>query len=168
MILIVLIIRLIIILISNNENKKNISNSTMPLTINDSNDLSQDENLITIEETVNHNPENVTIEIDNDTVKSESLSIIITDNNVNPYGWGMDFKIQKKTNENWEDLNYISDDIVWIDIIYELNESNQWTQKLDIETYYGTLSNGIYRIVKPVIDYDGNYVNIYSNEFEIK
>ena len=39
--------------------------------------------------------------------------------------------------------NYISDDIVWIDIIYELNESNQWTQKLDIETYYGTLSNGV-------------------------
>ena len=54
----------------------------------------------------------------------------------------------------------------WIDIAYELNEDNQLTQKLDIEKYYGELNNGIYRIVKPV--YDGKYIDIYSNEFEIE
>ena len=46
------------------------------------------------------------------------------------------------------------------------NEDNQLTLKLDIEQYYGKLSNGTYRIVKPV--YDNGYMDIYSNEFEIK
>ena len=54
----------------------------------------------------------------------------------------------------------------WIDIAYGVNEDNQLTLKLDIEKYYGKLSNGIYRIVKPV--YDNGYIDIYSNEFEIK
>ena len=45
-------------------------------------------------------------------------------------------------------------------------EENQLTLKLDIEQYYGKLSNGTYRIVKPV--YDNGYMDIYSNEFEIK
>ncbi len=53
-----------------------------------------------------------------------------------------------------------------IDIAYEVNEDNQLTLKLDIEQYYGKLSNGTYRIVKPV--YDNGYMDIYSNEFEIK
>ena len=34
------------------------------------------------------------------------------------------------------------------------------------EKYYGILKRGIYRIVKPV--YDNGYIDLYSNEFEIK
>ena len=124
-----------------------------------------EENLQSNEE-FNRSPENVTIEVDNITVSLESVSITITDNNVDQYGWGVEFRVQKKVNGEWKELNYISDDLSWIDIAYELNEDNQLTQKLDIEQYYGKLSNGIYRIVKPV--YDNGYINIYSNEFEIK
>ena len=124
-----------------------------------------EENLQSNEE-FNRSPENVTIEVDNITVSLESVSITITDNNVDQYGWGVEFSVQKKVNGEWKELNYISDDLSWIDIAYELNEDNQLTQKLDIEQYYGKLSNGIYRIVKPV--YDNGYINIYSNEFEIK
>ena len=36
----------------------------------------------------------------------------------------------------------------------------------DFEKYYGILKRGIYRIVKPV--YDNGYIDLYSNEFEIK
>ena len=57
-------------------------------------------------------------------------------------------------------------ELSWIDIAYELNEDNQLTQKLDIDKYYGKLSEGIYRIVKSV--YAKEYIDIYSNEFEIK
>ena len=124
-----------------------------------------EENLQSNEE-FNRSPENVTIEVDNITVSLESVSITITDNNVDQYGWGVEFRVQKKVNGEWKELNYISDDLSWIDIAYELNEDNQLTQKLDIEQYYGKLSNGIYRIVKPV--YDNGYMDIYSNEFEIK
>ena len=117
-------------------------------------------------EKLNRSPENVTIEVDNTTLSPESVLITITDNNEEPYGWGVEFRVQQKVNEEWEELQYVSDDLTWIDIAYEVNEDNQLTLKLDIEQYYGKLSNGIYRIVKPV--YDNGYIDIYSNEFEIK
>ena len=114
----------------------------------------------------NRNPNNVIIKVDNTTIKPESVSITITDNNENQYGWGVEFRVQEKGDGEWKNLNYISDELSWIDIAYELNEDKQLTQKLDIEKYYGKLPNGIYRIVKPV--YDNGYIDIYSNEFEIK
>ncbi|MCI9287218.1 MAG: hypothetical protein HFJ57_04495 [Clostridia bacterium] len=114
----------------------------------------------------NRNPNNVIIKVDNTTIKPESVSITITDNNENQYGWGVEFRVQEKVNGEWKNLNYISDNLSWIDIAYQLNEDKQLTQKLDIEKYYGKLSNGIYRIVKPV--YDEGYIDIYSDEFEIK
>ena len=126
-------------------------------------------------DTVNHeqkdiksdwSPSNVIIKVESATINPESVSITITDNNKEHYGWGVEFRVQEKVNGEWKDLKYISDDLSWIDIAYELNEDNQLTQKLDIEKFYGKLSNGIYRIVKPV--YDNGYIDIYSNEFEIK
>ena len=115
---------------------------------------------------LNRNTNNVTIEVDNTTISPESVTIIITDNNTEHFAWGIEFRVQKKVNEQWEDLEYVSDDLSWIDIAYGVNEGNQLTLKLDIEKCYGKLSNGIYRIVKPV--YDNGYIDIYSNEFEIK
>lgn len=126
-------------------------------------------------DTVNHeqkdiksdrSPRNVIIKVESTTINPESVSITITDNNEEQYGWGVEFRVQEKVNGEWNDLKYISDDLFWIDIAYELNEDNQLTQKLDIEKFYGKLSNGTYRIVKPV--YDNGYIDIYSNEFEIK
>ena len=114
----------------------------------------------------NRTPDNVIIEVESTTIKPESVTITITDNNENEYGWGVEFRVQEKVNGEWKNLNYVSDDLSWIDIAYELGEDKQLTQELDIEKYYGKLSNGIYRIVKPV--YDNGYVDIYSNEFEIK
>lgn len=124
-----------------------------------------EENLVSSGE-LNRNPDNVTIKVDESTVSVASVSITITDDNENHYGWGVEFRVQQKIDDKWEDLQYISDDLTWIEIAYELNEDNQLTQKLDIEKYYGKLSNGIYRIVKPV--YNNGYIDIYSNEFEIK
>lgn len=115
---------------------------------------------------LNRNENNVTIEGDNTTISSKSITIIITDNNTEHFAQGVEFRVQKKVNKEWEDLEYVSDDLSWIDIAYEVNEDNQLILKLDIEKYYGKLSNGLYRIVKPV--YDNGYIDIYSNEFEIK
>ena len=114
----------------------------------------------------NRSPENVTIEILSNTISNSSVEILITDNNVDPYGWGVEFRVQEKVNNEWKDLSYITDDLSWIDIAYTLNEDNQLTQKLDIEKYYGKLNSGVYRIVKPV--YNNEYIDIYSNEFEIQ
>lgn len=105
-------------------------------------------------------PENVAIEVLEDTITRDSVTILITDNNENKYNWGVEFGVQKKVNGEWENLKYVSDRLTWNSIAYTLNENNQLTQKLDIKYYYGTLENGIYRIVKPT--------GLYSNEFEIK
>ena len=112
------------------------------------------------------NVKNVTIEVIKDTITNKSVEILITDNNKDYYGWGVDFKVQKKVNGEWKDLKYASDDLVWNSIAYIPNEDNQLKQKLDIEEYYGKLSKGTYRVVKTV--YDNGYIDIYSNEFEIK
>ena len=84
----------------------------------------------------NRNPNNVIIKVDNTTIKPESVSITITDNNENQYGWGVEFRVQEKVNGEWKNLNYISDNLSWIDIAHQLNEDKQLTQKLDIEKYY--------------------------------
>jgi len=114
----------------------------------------------------NRTPENVSIEILKDTITNRTVESIITDNNEDYYGWGVDFKIQKKVNEKWEDLKYISADIAWIEIAYVPNEDNQIKQKLNIENYYGELKKGIYRVAKTI--YDKEYIEVYSNEFTIK
>lgn len=150
-----------------NKNVAIMNNGLMDAEANEAIDVIKTINIIENNATNNNrSPENVIIEIDNSTISTESVSITITDNNDNHYGWGVEFRVQEKVNGEWKDLKYISDDLSWIDIAYQLNEDNQLTQKLEIEQYYGKLNNGIYRIVKPI--YDNKYIDIYSNEFEIK
>lgn len=112
------------------------------------------------------NPENVTIEVLKDTITNKTAEILITDNNEEQYGWGVEFRVQQKVDGEWKELDYISDDLSWIEIAYELNENNQVKMKVNFEKYYGILESGTYRIVKPV--YDNRYIDLYSNEFEIK
>lgn len=117
-------------------------------------------------ENSNKKPENVTIEVLENTITNKAAEILITDNNKNQYGWGVEFRVQQKIDGKWKELNYISDDLAWIEIAYELDKNNQVKMKVDFEKYYGILKRGIYRIVKPV--YDNGYIDLYSNEFEIK
>ena len=117
-------------------------------------------------ENSNKKPENVTIEVLENTITNKAAEILITDNNKNQYGWGVEFRVQQKIDGKWKELDYISDDLSWIEIAYELDKNNQVKMKVDFEKYYGILKRGIYRIVKPV--YDNGYIDLYSNEFEIK
>ena len=114
----------------------------------------------------NRKPENVTIEVLEDTITNTSVEILITDNNEDKYGWGVPFAIQEKINGEWKNLEHISDRVAWITIAYNLDKNNQLKQTLDIEEYYGKLEPGIYRVVKPV--YDKENIDLYSNEFVIK
>ena len=118
------------------------------------------------EKVYNYDVTKVTIEVLEDTITNKSVEILITDNNEDYFGWGEEFKVQQKVKGVWKDLNFLCGDpllIYWNLLLYVPNKDNQIKQKLDIEKYYGTLENGIYRIVKTVGD-----VDIYSNEFDIK
>lgn len=110
-------------------------------------------------------PNNVTIYILENTITSKSVEILITDNNEPDYSCGKSYRIQKNDTGTWIDLEPTKDSI-FESIAYVLDENNQLTQKINLETFYGILEKGTYRIVKPV--YDKKYINLYSNEFEIK
>lgn len=114
----------------------------------------------------NRSPENVTIEVLADTITREMAEILITDKNEDVYGWGENFHLEKKVNENWEKLEMTSDKLTFNALAYLPNENGELKMKVNYGKYYGTLENGIYRIVKSI--YDGEEITLYSNEFEIK
>jgi len=143
------------------------SASTEPYMPNEPANLNENkiENTTAIIQNFNRSPENVVIEVLEDTITKNYAEILITDNNQNHYGWGVDFRVQKKVNDKWEELNAINE-MSFIEIAYEVDENNQIKMQVHYGEYYGALEKGIYRIVKPI--YDNGYIDIYSNEFEIK
>lgn len=87
------------------EEKLNTSNSTSSHNItsisnvpNDTNITTSDEISKNDEETTNYNrnPDNVIIQVIDDTITKESAYILITDNNTTPYGWGGKIIVFKK------------------------------------------------------------------------
>ena len=114
---------------------------------------------------LNRNQENVTIEVLEDTVTSSGVTIVVTDKNKNPYGWGKSYKLQQKIVDEW--YNVAPQTVVsFEEIAYVLDEDGQFKQDIDWTRFYGNLGKGKFRIVKDT--YDDGYIYFYSNEFEIK
>lgn len=112
---------------------------------------------------INYDISKVKIEVLKDTITNTSVEILITDNN--GMSWGESYRIQVKENNKWKEVEPISD-LRFIEIAYNLDENNQLKQKIKWEEFYGKLEKGTYRIVKPI--YNNGYVDLYSDEFEIK
>ena len=155
------------------EEKLNTSNSTSSHNItsisnvpNDTNITISDEISKNDEETTefNRSPDNVTIQVIDDTITKESAYILITDNNTTPYGWGEDYSIQKKVNNNWEEIEPNSD-LAFNALAHIPDKNNQLILKVNYGKDFKTLDSGTYRIVKSV--YDNGYIDIFSNEFNI-
>lgn len=113
----------------------------------------------------NRSPENVTIDVISDSVTREKANILITDNNIQKYSYGDSFRLQKKENNEWKEIEPVNP-LNFISIAHNINDLNQLTLEINYEKYYGVLEDGIYRIVKSV--YDNGYIDLFSNEFEIK
>jgi len=121
------------------------------------------DNTSTIKES-DRKAENVKLEIKEGTLTSTGATVIITDKNENPYGWGVPYFIEIEEDGIWteaQDLYRIS----WIEIAYELDENGQYEQEINWEKFYGELKPGNYRLVKNV--YDNGYINFYV-EFTIE
>ena len=106
------------------------------------------------------NVESVEIKVEENTITSSGLTIIIKDNNEEQYGWGESYGIQEKVNGEWKKLKANTD---FNSVAYLLDENHQIRQNINWVNSYGKLPNGIYRIEKEA---DGNV--FYSNEFIIK
>lgn len=102
----------------------------------------------------------VTIIVEEGTVSSDAAVIKITDTNKNKYVWTPLYKLQKNVDGKWENMQLVSADGMLSDEPYNnttgvLEQSLVWTNK------YGSLEEGVYRIVK---ESDGE--EFYA-EFEI-
>ena len=114
--------------------------------------------------------EKVNITVKQDTITPTSVSIVIQNNNENNLTYSEEFKIQEKINETWKDLKYKSGSrLMWNSLLLIVHEHDEATQKLDIETYYGSLPKGIYRVKKSIINAnkDAKQSYVCSDEFQI-
>jgi uncharacterized protein YqfB (UPF0267 family) len=123
------------------------------------------ERLDKIENKYNRNMDNVEIEVLEDSITPSQATIIIRDNNQNPYMWDENYKIEKKENNLWIDVNTIAE--VKYDEKELKIENKQAEQKVIWKDKYGELSQGTYRIVKYVYT-SVEDIFFESNEFEIK
>ena len=165
---IILILFIIEIFIYSNKNQINVIDSYFAKNTIDTNSS----NNVELPKVI-RNRENVKIEVLNNTITKDSAEILITDNNETPYYWESRFRVQKKINDNleaWEDLQFLDEEPLFDDILYnKLDENNQLKFKIEYGKYYGALNNGTYRIMKSVYDYSTNkFIDFFSNEFEIK
>lgn len=121
------------------------------------------DNTSTIKES-DRKAENVKLEIKEGTLTNTGATVIITDKNKNPYGWGVPYFIEIEEDGIWAEIENLLD-FEWIEIAYELDENGQYEQKINWENYYGELQPGTYRLGKNV--YDNGYINFYV-EFTIE
>ena len=109
----------------------------------------------------------VTLDIDKDTLTNTGVTVIITDNHTPHYSWGEEYTIQQNINGEWKNLTPIRNMIVRA-IACLLDNNNQYRHQINWENDYGKLSSGLYRIVKDIRNFDGSYISFYSNEFKIE
>ena len=107
-------------------------------------------------------PEKVSLKVLEDTITRDGATLVITDENEEPYGYGEDFVLEVKKGDFWEKVESLPN-TVWKSLAYVPNEEGILTMKLNFKYVFGSLEDGIYRVVKTV-----QSVNIYSNEVEIK
>lgn len=107
----------------------------------------------------------ISMGIKENTLTSDGLTLIITDENRLVEGYDVAFKIEKKEFENWEELNPITNDIVWTTKKYVLDENNQVEIKQNWKHIYGSLSKGEYKLIKYITINKEQYS--LSLEFEI-
>ncbi len=150
---------------TNTTNTTNIANNKPYIPNNMTVDTNENITTTDLQTEFNRIPEKVIIEVLEDTITRQSATILITDNNVEKYGWGNNFRLQKKVNDIWKEIKEINE-LNFIAISYQVDENNHLKLDTNYGDYYGELKDGIYRIVKSV--YDNGYIDLYSNEFEIK
>ena len=81
------------------------------------------------------------------TLTKTSATIQITDNNEEPYSYGEWYRIDKKENEQWKELDTIDNQTV-PEISLPMLEYGKVERNLEWSDVYGELEQGEYRIVK--------------------
>ena len=92
--------------------------------------------------------ENVTIQISD--ITPTGATVTITDANEEPYLYGEWYKIQRMTNDGWQDLPTVIDNYGFHLMGYLPDKNGEVKFAIHWEWLYGTLPPGTYRIFKEV------------------
>ena len=97
------------------------------------------------------------------TVTNTGATVSITDKNDVPYTYGEWYRIDKKENGRWRELEPIQE-IDFADIGWEVGEDGKIEKEFNWSNLYGELESGNYRLIKRV--YDNGYYYLDA-EFSI-
>lgn len=117
---------------------------------------------------------NVTMEIKGGTLTPFGATVVITDKNKEPFTYGASFKLQKKVNNTWKEMQYLENGGSFVSIGYLTDENGVREIETDWTNHYGKLETGEYRIIKEVYDNSQEYENYedgiryFSAEFIIE
>ena len=92
--------------------------------------------------------ENVTIQISD--IFPSGATVTITDTNEEPYIYGEWYKIQKMTDDGWQDLPTVIDNYGFHLMGYLPDKNGEVKFTINWEWLYGSLPPGTYRILKEV------------------
>ena len=99
------------------------------------------------------------------TLTKTSATVIIEDKNEEKYNYSSWFRIDKKENEGWKEVNVIDEKYAFTDIAYLPDENGKVEMNTNWKNLYGKLEKGEYRLVKEVYDNGNNYIYV---EFTIE
>lgn len=100
---------------------------------------------------------NINIEIKTGTLTKQGATIIITNKNNYKVRYEEWFRIDKKQNEKWRDVEIINKGHIFNALGYSINGESNAEERIDWSNLYGELSNGEYRLIKKV---DGRNITV--------
>ncbi|MBQ6841212.1 MAG: helix-turn-helix domain-containing protein [Bacilli bacterium] len=117
--------------------------------------------------------DSITMEIKEGTLTTTSATVMITDVSGHKWSYGSEFRVDRKENGKWEEVESIHDDYAWNLMAYSVDKMGKLEFNHDWSYMYGELPKGYYRLVKIVLpnvdravtEKDRKYISV---EFEIK
>lgn len=109
--------------------------------------------------------ENVSMTIKEGTLNDTGVTIVITDTNTDKHTFDEEYRIDKKVNDEWQEVNRIDNNFAFEDLAWIAGDDDTITNNVNWEKLYGKLEPGKYRMVKKV---DGKMFSAIQVEFEIK
>ena len=94
------------------------------------------------------------------TLTKTGATVIIKDNNITPYSYNYWFKIQKKEDGKWVDLEIRDKNYSFPAVAFNLGKDKTFEQKIDWQRIYGRLRKGEYRLIKNLNEINNLYVSV--------
>jgi hypothetical protein len=127
-------------------------------------DATNDKEKLSVTETnTDRTIDKVSMTIKEGTLTKTGATVIIKDENENPYNYEAWYRIDKNENGEWKELDAFAE-VCWIKTDYQVKEDGTLELEEIWKNIYGELEKGQYRLVKSV--YEDDYKYFYA-EFNI-